>query len=423
MKMKNNRILLALLASIPFAANAQQLDISAQLRTRTEYRDGYRTIKTETAPQNDPAYFLSQRTRVNFLYTSPQFEMKVTPQDVHVWGSQLSSTNTPASFGLYEAWGAINLDANWKLKIGRQEIIFDDQRLMGNLDWAQGGRSFDALTASYKKDNYDVQFGGAFNQVSEKNSTSTYVASNAKVLGFIHPQIKTNHGVVTATVITDAYQANDTDSKLYWRFTQGLYTDQTFGNLMLNAQAYYQAGNDVTNKSISAYLAALKLGYKFNKVIVSGGADILSGTNATSEKNNSFNTLYATNHKFYGWMDYYIAFPADVKNLGLNDYYLTLNYLQSKKLDLSVTGHFMTTNKQPGVQNNKDLSSSLGQDIDLGFNWKINDFIKLNGGYSFYLITSTTEYVKGTTYGNGRTGHWGWLALDITPKLFSTAKK
>ena len=69
-------------------------------------------------------------------------------QDVRVWGQDASSVNrvtTDANDGfmLHEAWAEISLVdtgkviKNFSLKIGRQELVYDDVRLLGNLDWLQ----------------------------------------------------------------------------------------------------------------------------------------------------------------------------------------------------------------------------------------------------------------------------------------------
>ena len=48
----------------------------------------------------------------------------------------------------------------------------------------------------------------------------------------------------------------------------------------------------------------------------------------TDKKYNVFNTLYATNHKYYGFMDYFIDIPRHTYGLGLIDIHAKAsNYL------------------------------------------------------------------------------------------------
>ena len=122
-----------------------QFTISGQLRTRTEYRDGQGTPSVQDTV---PATFTSQRTRLNFGYAAHRFKLYASVQDVRVWGQDASSINRITAdaydgFMLHEAWGEISLVdtgkviKNFALKIGRQELVYDDVRLLGNLDWLQ----------------------------------------------------------------------------------------------------------------------------------------------------------------------------------------------------------------------------------------------------------------------------------------------
>lgn len=137
---------------------AAQLTLSAQLRTRTELRDGQGSPLPKGA---DPAFFTSQRTRLNLGYNMYRLKFGLSIQDVRVWGQDISTINrttSPENNGvmLHEAWGEISLtDTTLKnkalsLKIGRQELVYDDQRLIGNLDWLQQARRHDAAVLKYE---------------------------------------------------------------------------------------------------------------------------------------------------------------------------------------------------------------------------------------------------------------------------------
>jgi len=108
--MKNhlNLMRLAILALfISFGADVfAQSNLSAQLHTRAEYRHGCQTL-----PEADtnPAFFISQDTRLNFDCTAKKFIIGVCIQDVRTRG------DVP------------------------QEIVYDDARIFGNVDRAQQG--------------------------------------------------------------------------------------------------------------------------------------------------------------------------------------------------------------------------------------------------------------------------------------------
>ncbi|HBQ58502.1 MAG TPA: hypothetical protein DD671_02460, partial [Balneolaceae bacterium] len=88
-------------------------------------------------------------------------------------------------------------------------------------------------------------------------------------------------------------------------------------------------------------MAALKVSYSVNPLTFSGGIDYLSGGEAggSNPSGNTFNTLYATNHKFYGHMDYFLNIPAETQNGGLQDMYMSVNYTASEIVSLNVVYH------------------------------------------------------------------------------------
>jgi hypothetical protein len=83
-------------------ANAQ-ITLIGQLRPRTEFRNGFGTLK----PLNTkPSAFVSQRTRLMFNYRSSRVVFQTTIQDVRLWGQDAStiSVNDGNRLGVHEAW-------------------------------------------------------------------------------------------------------------------------------------------------------------------------------------------------------------------------------------------------------------------------------------------------------------------------------
>ena len=159
-----------------------QLTVTGQIRPRTELRDGQGTLLKEG---DDSALFTSQRTRLNVGYTGYRFKVFMALQDVRVWGQDQSSINrttTEANNGilLHEAWTEIILNdtvskiQNMSLKIGRQEIAYDDQKVLGGLDWLQQARRHDAVVFKYANKGWTFDLGAAFNQNKELNTTTIY---------------------------------------------------------------------------------------------------------------------------------------------------------------------------------------------------------------------------------------------------------
>jgi hypothetical protein len=81
------------------------------------------------------------------------------------------------------------------LKIGRQELSYDDTRLIGNLDWLQQARRHDMALLKTVHKGWQVDIGFAFNQNTDAfNVTSTsYVPAN------LTPYVKNSLGVLVPT--------------------------------------------------------------------------------------------------------------------------------------------------------------------------------------------------------------------------------
>jgi hypothetical protein len=88
---------------------------------------------------------------------------------------------------VHEAWAELIL-ANAKdsafarsaveyfsVRVGRQELAYDDQRLLGNLDWLQQGRRHDAIVFKLQHKGWQADLGAAFNQNTDAfNYNGTY---------------------------------------------------------------------------------------------------------------------------------------------------------------------------------------------------------------------------------------------------------
>lgn len=173
-----------------------QFSLTGQVRTRTEYRNGLGTLKPAN---NDAAFFTSQRTRLTFNYKWSRITFQASVQDVRVWGQDASSISNAdgARLGMHEAWADILLaskkDTTFKsspvehfsVKIGRQELLYDDSRLLGNLDWLQQARRHDAIVFKLLQSGWQVDVGAAFNQNTDAfNYNGTYYTP-ANVAAFV----------------------------------------------------------------------------------------------------------------------------------------------------------------------------------------------------------------------------------------------
>ena len=180
MKIKFTLLALTLLISINSMA---QFSIDGEFRPRTEFRNGYGNIIADGA---EPGFGVSTRTRLNFGYKTDAYKFYLSFQDVLTWGEnrQLLPQDANDSFSIFQAWADIALGSGWSTKLGRQTIIYDDQRIFGAVGWAQQARNHDAAIIKYKKDKFMFDIGLAFSQDGSGVAGFSSVGNTYNTSGF-----------------------------------------------------------------------------------------------------------------------------------------------------------------------------------------------------------------------------------------------
>jgi Alginate export len=495
MKKRNiNKLLLgATLFFSSFSLNTHaQLSMSAQIRPRGEVRNGFGTLKLKDAPS---AGFISQRSRLSFNYKLEKVSFGMSVQDVRVWGQDASTINNGdgAKLGVHEAYAETVLSDSLglSLKVGRQELVYDDVRLLGNLDWLQQGRRHDAALLKLFKNGWQADLGLAFNQNTDAFGTSgtfytagntppylanskgnlvaipagfvptnatgaptlianpstnggtqmykmmqyLYVAKKFKTVkasflifkdDFAKYRLDTLKAVDGGTMAGRRYDVKGVNSRL----TTGLLLNGTFHkNFSYWAGAYFQTGKNREGVDLSAYTTTAFLAYTKGKMLIGLGYDLVSGndlTATTNTKDNKFDPLYGTPHKFWGYMDYFYVGTGG-SAAGLSDPYLRLKYTASPKVSIGLDVHSFSLaknmpNKISDATGKTLLEKSLGNEFDLIFNYAVNKATALEFGYCIMAGTNTLEYIKRSTIDKTEhTATWAYLSLNFKPEIFNSA--
>jgi hypothetical protein len=431
----------------PCASHAQ-ISVSGQLRTRTELLHGQGSPLSKS---DKPAFFTSQRTRLNAGYKGYRTQFFVAVQDVRVWGQDASTNNRITNQGLnglmlHEAWGEISLlDTNqtklgkeFALKIGRQELLYDDSRVLGNLDWLQQARRHDAALIKYGNNGFTAHLGFAYNQNRELKTGTLYdgipsgyvagtngIGTMYKSLQFMYLSKKLKRGIASFLVLKDDFQKYTlaetgvkTVQKGTWnRVTLGPYLQTKLGKSWnLTANAYYQAGRDKDGVALSSYMYSVRGLFAMNKAFSIGpGFDYTSGTSAGSGKNRSFDPLYGTPHKFWGQMDYFYTANGFGKG-GLTDFYINTVIKASDKLVVQADLHQFSSSAQIRNANDDKLSTNFGNELDIIATYNLTKSISFQGGYCTFLTTNSLAQVKGVKDPQ-KMANWAYLMINIKPEF------
>ncbi|MEG0038766.1 MULTISPECIES: alginate export family protein [Bacteroides] len=405
------------------AQNGQNtFTIDTQLRSRAEYRNGALSPRSEG---DHPAFFINNRARFSLGYQRERLQMKLSAQHVGVWG-QDPQIDRNGRFALNEAWAKIDLGKGLFAQLGRQPLVYDDERLLGSLDWNVAGRFHDALKLGYKREQHQVHLVLAFNQNDEKVKETYYAVGgqpyktmqtlwyNGQYGTHLNASILfMNIGLETGEPGTDTKKQR---GKTTYMQTAGTYITYTSGKWLLSGSGYYQFGKKRVGRideprTVSAYMLGLKADYEINRQwSVSLLSDYLSG-DPDSEKVTTFDPLYGTHHKFYGGMDY---FYASAYNKGLWDKQLGLTFRPKASLVCSLNyHHFSTTYDVKAVDRSE--GRSIGSEIDLQTDYTIAKDVKITLGYSIMLGTKYMDAIKGGNHNAWQ--DWGWLSININPRI------
>ena len=399
--------------------------MNVQIRPRAEYRNGalFPREKGESA-----AGFINNRARLSLGYERENLSIGLSAQHVGVWG-QDPQIDKNGRFILNEAWAQLNFGTGFFAKLGRQSLVYDDERLLGGLDWSVAGRYHDALKLGYQNANNKLHLIVAFIQNDETLIGGTYYAPGAQpyktmqTLWYEHTCSKAfrasflfmNLGIEGGDI-----EKKESDTKFMQTLGTNLY--YTPGNWSFGGTFYYQFGKSKAGKDISAFMWAVNAGYQIDprwKVAI--GSDYLSGAgNDPVGKYKAFDPLYGTHHKFYGAMDYFYASSfKNGLNPGLWDNQLSVAFKPVKKVNLSLAYHYFSVTGDVYEKSGEKANRGLGSELDFQVDWQIMKDVKLSAGYSTMLAGKTMELVKGGDSSSWQ--DWGWLSVNINPRIF-TAK-
>lgn len=409
--------LLIIFTALLFSSAKAQFEIDGQIRPRFEHRNGYKQFRDSSTSS---ANFISQRTRLRFAYKKDNLEMKISFQDVHVWGDIAPKKTQSGLIGLHEGWAKFSFYKDAFITVGRQEVVYDNGRLLTQANWNQIGFTHDAVKLGYHPDNWQLETVLAYNQEGQLFGSDYYPGfSIYKFLNTIWLSRKFDKLTVSLLNIADVRQKNDSTNVDYLRNTIGPTIKYKSNKLGIDFRAYYQSGKLSSGTNVSAYYLNTDANYKvIKKLTAYAGFELMSGTDATdlsNTTNNSFDILYGARHKFNGLIDYF-SIPSTTKGAGLVDIYLKAKYQVSDKISILGQYHNFSLQNNYVDANGETINKGLGNEIDLSAKMKFSNAVQLDLGLATMFGTESLEIIKGGDKDLFTT--WGFVMLTIKPTLF-----
>lgn len=393
-----------LVVIIIFATNMAkaQFILSGEYRPRTELSRGYKALAYE---DQNASLITSQHTRLNAMFRNEHINTVSVLQDVRQWGSQPQQVgNEDYGVSIHQAWAEVLFSAEFSLKAGRQEAVYDDQRIFGSVGWTQQARSHDMAILKYEND-FKLHLGIAHHENGDITDNFYDGPDAYKDLQFLWYNKNCEESILSLLALNNGvpYYDNDEQKNRYNQTLGGRYTT-LLDEVGLSANLYYQTGKHVSGTKISALNFLVEAAFKHFVF----GYEFLSGTDYNeTEKYKSFTPLYGTNHKFNGFMDYFYV-GSHIGFVGLNDVYAKYHYLKDQ-FGFDAHIHYF----EAAANVSADASKYLGVELDLTASWIINPYASLYLGYSAMFAGDSMEILKGSDSSVGQ--HWAYLMLSVLP--------
>jgi hypothetical protein len=207
-----------------------------------------------------------------------------------------------------------------RLKLGRQRIIWDNARFIGNVGFRQNEQTFDA-------------FRGAVTAIPDTTLEYVYLEEVRRIFGTDSPVGDFNmssHGFraqyrgfepVTITPFGllldyDSSSQAGLDSQSYGVLAEGSYGFHDDWSLLYSGSLAYQEDYADNPSDFSLWHYRVEPGIGYSGVKLKAGYEVLEGDGTVA-----FQTPLATLHKFNGITDQFLTTPPD----GLEDLYLALD--------------------------------------------------------------------------------------------------
>ena len=399
-----------------------EVSITGQIRQRTELNDKDFSASTSMSG----ATWL--RTRLNISAKTESNGLAfIQLQDSRIFGEETNTLfdGSADMLDLHQAYLLVNQVADLPLnvKVGRIQLAYANERIIGAVGWHNVGRSFDGAVANYKLKNISID---AFLMTEVEENTVKSISLSVDTLAV---DTTTTPWSVTGDLAETTTIANPKDFRGVWltstwkigseagtrvdgyflnnydnegddlnRNTMGIFSKGAYqlGGLKFSQEIDFalQSGTQSGGTDISASLIGVRVSLELAnlpfKHSVGIGFDLISGDDTSTVEYEAFNTLYATNHKYYGFMDYFINVPAHTKNAGLQDIIPTVSVALLKNLQAKVDYHMFSTTQEVSGE------TAIGTELDLTVTYGFRKGIKVVGGYSSFTPDKVFESWKGS---------------------------
>ncbi len=467
-------------------------DIGGQVRSRYEVRENalvappfhdFRRVMPAGGVlngQGNDNSFLANKLLVRAAYTDKWWNALIVGRSSSVTGDtrgaapNILAGASPDSDGPVDLHQANVTIGNHKefplsLKVGRQELSYGDERLVGAFAWNNIGRVFDGAKLRWQNSLFAaeafasrlvVPIDNRFNLPSDYESfsgvhvtTKKIPKHNAEFYFFSRNMDRDNPRQFDLGPARNQSPApfNFSGRDVYTLGTRWKSNPGEVGNWDYSAEYNFQFGNYINDRPDAgpangavgarrlehqAMAFTANLGYTFADVFAKPRLAVeyayASGdSNPADGKHGTFDNLYPTNHKFYGYGDY-VAWQ------NLHNLRLSLSAKPTPRWSVAVEGHFFWladtsdvyynvagipragnpgTGAVPavgsGYRGAAGFSNALGAELNVVSGYALNKATSIEAGYSHYFV-GRYQQQSFQNIGGARDADWFYLQAILS---------
>ncbi|MFC1553712.1 alginate export family protein [candidate division KSB1 bacterium] len=381
---------------------AQDIKFDALVRYRSEMaknKSGMNTANFTDDLSGNSFSLMRSRLGVSLMGRN-NISAYLQVQDSRMFGEEATTTDASADFfDLHQGYVLIEdfFADNNSLKIGRMELPMGNERLVGAFNWGNTGRAFDG--AMFTREAEKVKFSVFGTRLSEEDPYDTF-DPDEDFYGLFATFVPNSTRYLNTFGFFNydndrMFMGPDKDKSKLLRFTTGIDYVVSTQDVKYEVEFAYQTGKQMVNvlaerNKINALMYGGNLKYSFPQQkgsFIGLGYYTFSGDdNGSDNETNVFNTLYATNHGKYGFMDYFTNIPVHTSGLGLRDFYLSGGKTFNDEVSLLADWHYFMSDKESVMGN-----SSFGNEIDLTLKVKYRDDVNFQFGGSMFFLGDIPE--------------------------------
>ncbi|MGB3467055.1 MAG: hypothetical protein WBA74_17370 [Cyclobacteriaceae bacterium] len=405
-----------LIMLLPVSAQVTTVDMELRVNPLLSY--GFRDPLYEG---EKPGYFTLNRTRLiaDYLHTG-KLKAQMIIQDRRAWGEL--NNGDQGELALFRGWAELYFNDYWSVKAGRQGLVYDDQHLFGERNWA-GILAHDALKFKYEKKDTKIHLvlSESANRVNEFKRAPLQ-QNFYKSLQMLWFNKKWAGGKSSLLFVNKGEEKADTTNSYQQTFGTNT-TLRLKENLSAKGIYYHQTGRNTSDQKVNAYFWSVQLLWKINDNWEANvGLETISGADVSdqsiNETDRGFDRHFALLHAHLGYMDLLYVLRDPV--FGIEDYYVKLSYKINDQWSVRNHVHtFLTEKDAYSIEDtnfSNQLTSLVGVENDFQLRFNRNDWASVVLGHSVMFGTETMDEIFG-----GRPidkMHYYYIVLSVRPRLF-----